>query len=95
MLKFILLAAVSALALTAVTPPASAGGNGGAIAAGVIGGVAVGAIVGSQYNRGYYGGGPGYYEQGYQPVYSNCRAERQRYIGRDGYEHVRRIRVCD
>ena len=95
MLKFIALAAVSALALTAVTLPAAARNNGGAIAAGVIGGVAVGAIVGSQVNRGYYGGGPGYYEQGYQPVYSNCRTERQRYIGRDGYEHVRRIRVCD
>jgi hypothetical protein len=94
MLKFIALAAVSALALTAVTLPASAGGNGGAIAAGVVGGLAVGAIIGSQANRGY-AGGPGYYEQGYAPVYNNCRTERERYIGRDGYEHVRRIRVCD
>jgi hypothetical protein len=94
MLKFIALAAVSALAVTAVTLPASAGGNGGAIAAGVVGGLAVGAIIGSQANRGY-GSGPGYYEQGYQPVYSNCRTERERYIGRDGYEHVRRVRVCD
>ena len=60
MLKFIALAAVSALALTAVSLPASARNNGGAIAAGVVGGLAVGAIIGSQANRGgYYG--PGYY----------------------------------
>jgi hypothetical protein len=95
MLKFIALAAVAALALTALSLPASAGGNGGAIAAGVVGGLAVGAIIGSQANRGSYYG-PGYYgEQAYQPVYSNCRTERERYVGRDGYEHVRRIRVCD
>jgi hypothetical protein len=96
MLKFIALAAVSALALTAVTLPASAGGNGGAIAAGVVGGLAVGAIIGSQANRGgYYGGGPGYYEQGYAPVYSNCRTERERVVDQYGRTHTRRIRVCD
>ena len=94
MLKIITLAAAAALALTLVSQPASAGGNGGAIAAGVVGGLAVGAIVGSQMNRNNYG--PGYYgEPAYRPVYSNCRTERHRYIGRDGYEHVRRVRVCD
>jgi hypothetical protein len=94
MLKIVTLAAAAALALTLVAQPASAGGNGGAIAAGVVGGLAVGAIIGSQANRGYYG--PGYYgEPAYQPVYSNCHTERERYLGRDGYEHVRRIRVCD
>ena len=95
MLKFIALAAISSLALTAVTLPASAGGNGGAIAAGVVGGLAVGAIVGSQANRGYYGGGPGYYEQGYAPVYSNCRTEREQVVDQYGRYHTRRIRVCD
>ena len=95
MLKFIALAAVSALALTAVTLPASAGGNGGAIAAGVVGGLAVGAIVGSQANRGYYNG-PGYYgEQAYQPVYSNCHTEREQVVDQYGRTHTRRIRVCD
>jgi hypothetical protein len=95
MLKFVTLSAAAALALAlTASQPALAGGNGGAIAAGVVGGLAVGAIIGSQANRGY-AGGPGYYEQGYQPVYNNCRTERERYIGRDGYEHVRRIRVCD
>ena len=54
------------------------------LAAGIVGGLAVGAIVGSQANRGYYG--PGYYgEPAYRPVYSNCRTERERYVGRDGY----------
>ena len=61
MLKVITLAAVTALALTAVSQPASAGNNGGAVAAGIIGGLAVGAIIGSQANRNYYSG-PGYYE---------------------------------
>lgn len=96
MLKFIALATVSALALTAVSLPASAGGNGGAVAAGVVGGLAVGAIIGSQANRGgYYASGPGYYEQGYQPVYSNCRIERERYVDRYGRYRIHRIRVCD
>ena len=95
MLKFITVAAVSALALTAVTLPASARNNGGAIAAGVVGGLAVGAIVGSQANRGYYGG-PGYYgDQAYQPVYSNCRTEREQVVDQYGRYHTRRIRVCD
>ena len=95
MLKFIALAAVSALALTAVTLPASARNNGGAIAAGVVGGLAVGAIIGSQANRGgYYG--PGYYgEQAYAPVYSNCRTEREQVVDQYGRYHTRRIRVCD
>jgi hypothetical protein len=92
MLKVITLAAVSALAVTVASHPASAGGNGGAVAAGVVGGLAVGAIIGSQANRGYYGG-PAYYEAA--PVYSTCHTERQVVIGRDGYEHVRRVRVCD
>ena len=96
MLKFIALAAGSALALTAVTLPASAGGNGGAIAAGVVGGLAVGAIIGSQAGRGgYYASGPGYYEQGYAPVYSNCRTEREQVVDQYGRYHTRRIRVCD
>ena len=63
MLKAITLAAVTALALTAVPQPASAGNNAGAVAAGIVGGLAVGAIIGSQANRNYYSG-PGYYEPG-------------------------------
>ncbi len=96
MLKVMTLAAVSALALAATvsSPPAYARNNGGAVAAGVIGGLAVGAIIGSQANRGYYNGGPGY-EEGYQPVYTNCRTERERFVDQYGRYHTRRIRVCD
>jgi hypothetical protein len=88
------LAAVSALAVTIPSQPASAGGDGGAIAAGVIGGLAAGAIIGSQGNRGYYGG-PAYYGSDYQPVYGNCHIERQQVEDRYGNLRVRRIRVCD
>jgi hypothetical protein len=97
MLKFTTVAAVSALALTALSLPASAH-DGGAIAAGVIGGLAVGAIVGSQANRGYYGPGYGqayYGDQTYQPVYSNCHIEREQVVDQYGRYHSRRIRVCD
>lgn len=96
MSKFITLTAVAALALavTASSQPAFAGNNGGAIAAGVVGGLAVGAIVGSQVNRGYYGG-PGYYESGYQPVYGACHTERQQFQDAYGNIRVQRVRVCD
>jgi hypothetical protein len=93
MLKFITVAAICASAF-AVMLPASAHDNGGAIAAGVIGGLAVGAIVGSQTNGGYYG--PGYYgDPAYQPVYSNCRVEREQVVDQYGRYRTRRIRVCD
>jgi hypothetical protein len=94
MLKVTTIAAISALALTAVSQPAFARNEGGAIAAGVIGGLAVGAIIGSQTNRGYYGG-PGYAESGYQPVYTNCRFEREQVVDQYGRYRTRRIRVCD
>ena len=95
MLKVITLAAIAALAVsvTAAPQPAFARDD-GAVAAGIIGGVAAGAIIGSQVNRGYYGG-PGYYESGYQPGYRECHTERQAI--EDGYGNVRmrRVRVCD
>jgi hypothetical protein len=97
MMKSITLAAVAALglAVTVTSQPAYAGGNGGAVAAGVVGGLAVGAIIGSQANRGYYGG-PGYYESGYQPVYGGgCHIERQQVEDGYGRIHIRRVRVCD
>ena len=96
MLKIITLVAIATLVVTvtATSQPAFAGGNGGAVAAGVVGGLAVGAIIGSQANRGYYGG-PGYYESDYQPAYRECHTERQQV--EDGYGNVRlrRVRVCD
>ena len=96
MVKVITLAAVSALALTVVSQPASAGGNGGAVAAGVVGGLAVGAIIGSQAARPNYYGGPAYYEPA--PVYEErayCHTERRVFVDSYGYEHYRRVRVCN
>jgi hypothetical protein len=91
------LAAVAALAATAISAPtpADARGRGGAVAAGVIGGLAAGAIIGSAtrsygygaYDGGYYAGGP-YYAAG-----SDCRLRRERFW--DGYGwRVHRVRVC-
>jgi hypothetical protein len=95
MLKLTTFVAISALALTAVSQPASAGGNGGAVAAGVVGGLAVGAIIGSQMNRPAYGG-PAYYDAPPERVYEEeCGVVHRRYVDRYGYEHVRRVRVCD
>jgi hypothetical protein len=95
MFKVIALTAISALALTITAAPQPAfAHDGGAVAAGVIGGLAVGAIIGSQANRGYYGG-QGYYQSDYQPSYRECHTERQQV--EDGYGNVRlrRVRVCD
>lgn len=95
MLKIITVAAVAALALgVTITPKPALAGNGGAVAAGVVGGLAVGAIIGSQANRGYYNG-PGYYHSGYQPVYRSCRTERQYMTDQYGRTRTQRIRVCD
>lgn len=67
-----------ALALTlgvAVSSPADARNRGGRVAAGVLGGLAAGVIIGSMMQRGYVYGpgyypGPGYYAPNYYgPVY--------------------------
>ena len=64
------IAAAATLGLAAIAAPQQAEARGGALAAGIIGGLAVGAIVGSAAAHGpyYYGyGGPAYY--GPAPVY--------------------------
>jgi len=90
MLKAISLTAIAALALavTATSQPAFARDD-GAVAAGVIGGLAVGAIVGSQMDRDreYRD-----HDRGYR---RDCRIERQEVTDRYGNEHYRRVRVCD
>jgi hypothetical protein len=86
------LAAVTALTVAAIAAPAPAQArNGGAVAAGVIGGLAAGAIIGSAashpYGYGYYGGGP-YYAAG-----AGCGWRRERFW--DGYRwRVHRVQVC-
>lgn len=87
-------AATIALASVAAPPQAEAGGRGGAVAAGIIGGLALGAIIGSQARGGYYYGGPYAYAPG--PVYyaPRCYWTRQRFWDGYGGWYVRRVRVC-
>jgi hypothetical protein len=95
MLKVITVAAIATLALAVtIAPKPALAHDEGAVAAGVIGGLAAGAIVGSQMNRDGYGG-PGQYEQGYQPVYGGCHIERRTVEDSYGRIHTRRVRVCD
>jgi hypothetical protein len=89
MFKITTLAATAALALVAVSQPASAR-DGGAIAAGVGAGLVAGAIIGSSANRPAYYGGPAYYAAPYAPVYRHCYRTREW----DGFRY-RRVRVCD
>ena len=88
-------AATLAVSTMSAPTPAEARNNGGAVAAGIIGGLAAGAIIGSAAN-GYYGGGP-YYGYGYAPgpVYygPSCYWTRERYW--NGWRwRSHRIRVC-
>ena len=90
-------AAVAAVTLSAaalVTPTQPAQARGGAVAAGIIGGLAAGAIIGSAAAHGpYYG--PGYY-YGPGPAYygPHCWWHRERFWDGWGWR-VRRVRVCD
>ena len=95
-LTAIALAAAFALASVAAPQPALAHDDGGAIAAGIIGGLALGAIVGSaasgphyyDYDRGYYYRPRHYY---YRP---HCWWEHDRYW--NGWRwRWHRVRVCD
>jgi hypothetical protein len=97
MKAIVAIAAVSVLALSVSASEPAFARDGGAIAAGVIGGLAVGAIVGSQANRNYYSG-PSYVDQpAYvaDPGYRRCHMERQEFEDSYGNLRVRRIRVCD
>jgi hypothetical protein len=87
-----------ALAFTAVpTAQARDGiGAGGAAALGVLGGLAVGSAIASSQNA-YYPGKPVY--RAPRPVYVEevpaCHLERRHYIDPYGYEHIRRVEVCE
>jgi len=91
MMKVITFAAVATLALTVmVAPKAALARDDGAVAAGVVGGLAVGAIVGSQMNR-----NDGYRETRYRSHYRDCHMERQEVTDRYGNYRIVRVRVCD
>jgi hypothetical protein len=73
-------------------------GNGGAVAAGVLGGLAVGALAAGAarpYGYGYPARGYGYGNGDPGYGYSECYITRQRVIDEWGYSHWQRVRVCD
>ena len=90
MLKIITVATIATLAFAVTIAPKPALAENGAIAAGVVGGLAVGAIVGSQMNR-----DDGYRGRHYRADYRDCRIERRDFEDRYGRLHVRQVRVCD
>ena len=98
-------AGLAALTLTAGIASASApaaawyrGGWGGPVAAGVIGGLAAGAIIGSAARPSYgygpaYAYGPGYYPA---PAYDPCyRGRRPVYDSWGNFAGYRFVRVCN
>ncbi|KQP93309.1 hypothetical protein ASF60_15380 [Methylobacterium sp. Leaf113] len=93
-------ALVAAMVAVVAVPSAQARdgiGAGGAAALGVLGGLAIGgAIASSQNDGGYYPGRPVYRTP--RPVYVEeevCHMERRGFIDAYGYEHIRRVRVCE
>lgn len=91
MKKFMIIAAVAAMTLATGFAPKPALADNGAVAAGVVGGLAVGAIVGSQINR----NDDGYRHRERVYYHRDCRLERRDYEDRYGRLHVRTVRVCD
>jgi hypothetical protein len=72
MKKSIALTAVTMLAAAAIAAPSPADARGGRVAAGIIGGLAAGAIIGGALSSPYYyPPGPAYY--GYGPYYYGPR----------------------
>ncbi|MET0528158.1 MAG: hypothetical protein ABW003_07415 [Microvirga sp.] len=66
--------------------------NGGAVAAGVVGGLALGAIAGAASNPYYYGSGRAYRPAYYAP--GRCVVERRRVVNRYGRVVFQRIQTC-
>jgi hypothetical protein len=103
MRKALIVAAAAAIAVAGtVSQPAQAGDRGGAIAAGVLGGLAVGAIVGAAASQPRYYGPPPAYAAEPEPVYvapppPRCYWTRGEPAW-DGYRGVwvrPRVQVCD
>ena len=87
-------AATLASAVTILPGEAEARRRGAAVAAGVIGGLAAGALIAGAAGAGpYYAPPPAYYAPG--PVYygPSCRIVRERYWDGYGWRH-RRVEVC-
>jgi hypothetical protein len=95
------MAALTALILCSAQPATQARdgiGVGAAVGLGVLGGVVAGSAIASA-NNGYYPGRPVY--RAPAPVYVEdevgpvCHFERRSSIDPYGYEHIRRVRVCE
>ncbi len=90
----IALAAAATIAIGAVAAPQPAQARHGAIAAGVIGGLAAGALIGAAAANGpYYGPGPYYYSPA-PAYYGGCYWTRHRVWTDYGWRWAR-VRVCD
>jgi hypothetical protein len=61
--------------------------NGGAVAAGLIGGLALGAVINAATR-------PAYYAPPVYRAYNNCFFERRRVVTRNGNAVIRRVRTC-
>ncbi len=87
-------AAAGVLAAGTLVTPQPAQARGGAVAAGIIGGLAAGALIGSAVASPYYYGPPAYY--GPAPVYygPHCWWQRERFWDGFGWR-IRRYRVCE
>lgn len=102
-MKKALTVAIAALAIAgtmaASVTDASARNRGGAVAAGVIGGLAAGAIIGGALSsRPAYAAPPAYYYGAPQPVYAQprCWVEKERVWDEyRGIWRIQRVRVCD
>lgn len=102
MLKKTMTASLAALtvagALCGTSAPAAAWyrcGWGGPVAAGLLGGLAAGAIIGSATHPYGYGYGPAY-AYGPEPVYDSCYlARRPVYDAYGDFSGYRRVRVCN
>jgi hypothetical protein len=92
----IVLVAAATLAAAVVPAPAQAGGNGGAVAAGIVGGLAVGTILGATAAQPrYYGPPPAYVAEPAPPP--SCYWTRGRPVW-DDYRGIwvrPRVQVCD
>jgi hypothetical protein len=98
------LAAAGAMAVAVIAAPTTAEARSGRIAAGIIGGLAAGAIIGGAFASPYYYGGGPYYGYG-GPVYygggpyyaygggGGCYLQRERYWDGFGWR-VHRVQVC-
>ena len=100
-MKLMLLGGIVVTALINATVPAAAG-DGAALAAGALGGLALGTVIGSAAAGPYYPGKPVGVVRPPPPVYVEtydespaCFTKRRRYVDEFGDVTVRRIRACE